>query len=356
MIQTRASTRRRSSRPAHKPAAPRPPALNLPLDAALRACSSEWWERAAAGLRELQRHGAAGAAFTLGENAAEAALGRDPVSLLDRPRVAAFLGALERAPLPCMIECRLGDARAPRWVRLTVLQSTGEGRARIFGGVLTDITATKKLEKEILQINEREQNRIGQELHDDLCQVLAGLSCLTRVLENRLAPQLPHEADNLREINQQLVEAMDRTRALTHGLYPAKMRSGDARAALLELAKQVEVRFGVKVRTAFSGRFPAHAAQEILQVYRIAQEAISNALRHGRATAIELALSCRGETMQLRVRDNGTGFPKKESPRPGIGLQIMQHRAAQLGAQLRIGNAPRHGALVELHYHPVAQL
>ncbi len=271
-------------------------------------------------------------------------------------RVATFLRELPQAALPASLDFRAGDGETNRWSRLVVLRREGTGRARRFSGVLTDISAFKQLERDILQINERVQNRIGQELHDDLCQVLAGLSCLTRVLENRIAPRLPEEVDNLREINRQLVDAMDRTRALTHGLYPARMRSGDARAALLELAKEVEVRFGVKVHAAFRGRFPAHAAQEILQVYRIAQEAISNAIRHGRATSIELALESVGGFMQLRVQDNGTGLPKVAAPQPGIGLQTMQHRAAQIGGTLHVGNAPRRGAVVTLRYHPATHV
>ncbi|MFT3829291.1 MAG: histidine kinase [Opitutaceae bacterium] len=278
------------------------------------------------------------------------------VASQENERVLRFLRDLPSAVLPAAIDFRAGDGRSQQWSRLVVLHRQGRGKARRFAGVLTDISALKQLESDILQIHERVQNRIGQELHDDLCQVLAGLSCLTRVLENRIAPRLPEEVDNLREINTQLVDAMDRTRALTHGLYPARMRSGDARAALLELAKEVEVRFGVKVHTAFRGRFPAHAAQEILQVYRIAQEAISNAIRHGRATAIDLVLECGGGSMQLRVQDNGTGFPKTATPEPGIGLQIMQHRAAQIGGTIQVGNAPRRGALVVLHYHPVTHV
>ncbi len=274
----------------------------------------------------------------------------------DAGRVARFLAALGSAPLPASIEFRQATAaEPPMWLRLLVLHRRGTPRQRNYAGYLIDISPTKHLEVELLQISEREQNRIGQDLHDDLCQVLAGLSCLTRVLENRLAPQVPHEVENLREINRQLVDAMDRTRALTHGLYPAKMRSGDVRPALLELAKQVEVRFGVKVRTIFRGRFPAHAAHEILHVYRIAQEAISNSIRHGRADRIDLGLVSSPGGMQLSIQDNGVGFPRKEKATPGIGLQIMHHRADQIGARIVVGNGSRRGALIVLHYRPSPQ-
>jgi signal transduction histidine kinase len=276
------------------------------------------------------------------------------VAPCDISRMRTFLVELSKSALPASADFRIahaGNGRA-QWVRMVVLSRTGRARSISWSGIATDITPLKQAEQELLQISEREQNRIGQDLHDDLCQVLAGLSCLTRVLENRLAAQVPHEIEHLQEINRQLVETMDRTRALTHGLYPAKLRLGDARPALLELAKQVEIRFGVQVKTSFKGRLPQHSANEILHVYRIAQEAISNAVRHGKADRVDLLLHPAPPGLCLTIRDNGTGFPTTDKPTKGIGLQIMQHRAAQIGAKVSIGNAPRKGAQVTLQYQP----
>ncbi len=325
------------------------------LASVLAATRSRWWGCTQAEIDRLHAHAEAKQPVFLMPPTADGT-GAARVAVADVRRVAAYLAALPTAALPCAIDCRVQDSATPTWIRLTVLTRSGPARTRRYAGIVTDISPLKQLEDELLQISEREQNRIGQDLHDDLCQVLAGLSCLTRVLENRLAPQLPHEVDNLREINRQLVDAMDRTRALTHGLYPAKMRSGDARPALQELAKQVAVRFGVEVHTDFRGRFPAHAAHEILHVYRIAQEAISNAIRHGRADRIDLSLERKDEAMCLRVQDNGTGFRTAAGATPGIGLQIMRHRADQLGAKIQFGNAPDRGASVVLCYQPLALL
>ncbi len=324
------------------------------LSAILAATGSRLWETDQTRLATLQRAAAAKQPTVIDDRAP--AKEHETVAPADLRRFAAFLEALPKAPLPCTVDVRLKSATGRRWTRLTVNHRSGSGRKRLYSGIVTDISKCKGLEEEILRISEREQNRIGQDLHDDLCQVLAGLSCLTRVLENRLAPQVPHEVDNLREINRQLVDAMDRTRALTHGLYPAKMRSGDARPALLELAKQVEVRFGVTVKTSFRGQFPAHEAHEILHVYRIAQEALSNAIRHGRATRLDVSLERKKSGMCLCIRDNGTGFPAEQPPRQGIGLQIMQHRADEIGATITVGNSPRRGASVVLHYQPAALL
>ena len=274
----------------------------------------------------------------------------------DRIRVARFFARLPRIPLPASIEYRLGTpATAPRWVRHTILGRRAQAPGRPFHGVLTDISPLKHLELENLRVSEREQNRIGQDLHDDLCQVLAGLSCLTRVLENRLVSRVP-EIDNLREINRQMVDAMERTRALTHGLFPAHMKSGDLRSTFNELAQQVQVRFGVTVTTRFSGTLPMHQPAEVLQVYRIAQESISNAIRHGQARHIRLALQRRRATMQLTVQDDGHGFPDSHSPHEGIGLQIMRHRASQLGGEVHVASSPPRGVRVVLHYQPTALL
>lgn len=341
----------------HRPSSTATKKTAVNSDAALLAAtSSERWAIDRQELDHIRKEAEAKRPVGLQSPSAGPRSQTEQIAAADLQRVHVFLTALPRAKLPSSIECRLKSPTGQRWTRLTVFNRSGARAAQRFEGIITDISASKGLEEEILRISEREQNRIGQDLHDDLCQVLAGLSCLTRVLENRLAPQVPHEVENLREINQQLVEAMDRTRALTHGLYPAKMRSGDARPVLLELAKQVEIRFGVAVRTTFRGRFPAHEAREILQVYRIAQEAISNAIRHGRATRIELALERQNSAMCLSVRDNGTGFSKTRPPSQGIGLQIMQHRADEIGATITVGNSPRRGASVVLHYQPVALL
>ena len=339
--------------PIHRPASP--PESGYLADI-LGTTHSAWWEADRKYLSDIGKLAALKKPFPPYPRPEAAHNGDGLVALADLQRVADFLGRLSKAKLPSSLDYRISSDGSFRWVRHCVLHRTARGPATRYSGVITDITELRNLEAEILQISEREQNRIGQDLHDDLCQVLAGLSCLTRVLENRIAPLLPDEVGNLREINQELVDAMDRTRALTHGLYPAKMRTNDVRPALLELAKQVEVRFGVTVRTAFRGRFPDHAAHEILQVYRIAQEAISNSIRHGRANRIGLTLCRLTDGMRLSIRDNGTGSPSAQPPQHGIGLQIMHHRASQLGAKIEIGNAPRRGALVLLRYQPAALL
>ena len=351
--------------PRAKPYKDRPPRTNSRTGASLEpslladvmdSTRSAWWESDRRNLARLTKLAAQEKPLSPCPHTAASEAGHGHVIPADLQRVADFFAALPKAALPCSLDYRLLSGENLRWVRHRVLRRTNNSPAARYTGVVTDITELRNLEAEILQISEREQNRIGQDLHDDLCQVLAGLSCMTRVLENRIAPRLPDEVSTLREINQQLIDAMGRTRALTHGLYPARLRSLGVRPALVELAKQVEVRFGVCVRTVFGGRFLDHSDHEILQVYRIAQEAISNAIRHGRATRIGLTLHRRVGGMVLRIRDNGTGFPPAQPPQHGIGLQIMQHRASQLGATIKVGNSAGRGAEVLLGYQTVSPL
>jgi len=266
---------------------------------------------------------------------------------LDRDRVRSFFGAVDEQSLPAALEYRVVDAHGSVvWIRHGV-DELSAGTAR---GWIEDIQREKEFQLESLRVSEREQHRIGQDLHDDLCQVLAGLSCLMRVVEGRISVKAPEEVATLKELNQQLVDAMLRTRALTHGLFPGKVQVSDIRGALLELVSQVRTRFSVEVQMKFEGRFPKHSGEQIIQIYRIVQEAISNALKHGRAKKIDVLLEAQSERMELTVTDNGSGLSVTENASPGVGLSIMNYRAAALGGEVVVQNAASSGVVVRLKY------
>ncbi len=268
---------------------------------------------------------------------------------LDKTRVLKAFADTKQFPFE--IEYRLVTATgAFAWVRHCISEKFVAKNKPTLRGFVHDIQTEKELELESLRVSEREQNRIGQDLHDDLCQVLAGVSCLLRVAEGRLAAKMPEEVANLAELNQQVVEAMHRTRALTHGLFPGKIQIADVRGAILELISQVRARFQVEVKPEFIGRFPQHSANQIIQIYRLAQEAISNAIKHGRASAIGIQLKAKPTTMLLSITDNGTGLPQTEPTEKGVGLHIMKYRSNTLGGELNIRNAPKQGVIVTLEY------
>jgi signal transduction histidine kinase len=267
---------------------------------------------------------------------------------IDQKAVQRFFDSITISEIGSFIEYRLrtldGDSL---WVRHWVSEfdaSTGR-----IAGALAEIEEIRWLRRESIHISEREQNRIGQELHDDLCQVLAGLGCLLRVLENRVASRVPEEVANLREINRQMVEAMERTRALTHGLFPARLKTLNIREALAELGKQIQTRFQVEFSVRFQGPIPQHGSDAILNVYRIAQEAASNAIRHGGATRIEIGLRRRGQVMELTLKDNGSGY-SRPGDGAGIGMEIMRNRARMLGGEMTVSSKPGQGVTLIVKY------
>jgi len=267
---------------------------------------------------------------------------------IDQKDVEKFFGDITRSGIGSFVEYRLqtldGDSL---WVRHWVSEfdaSTGR-----ISGAIAEIEEIRWLRRESIHISEREQNRIGQELHDDLCQVLAGLGCLLRVLENRVASRVPEEVANLREINRQMVEAMERTRALTHGLFPARLKTLNIREALAELSKQIQTRFPVEFALCFHGSMPQHGTDAILNIYRIAQEAASNAIRHGGATRIEIDLRRRGQVVEFTFKDNGAGY-SKPGDGAGIGMEIMRNRARMLGGELAVSSRPGQGVTLTVKY------
>lgn len=213
--------------------------------------------------------------------------------------------------------------------------------------------------REILLAIEHERARIAQDLHDDICQILTGVSCLVQVSASNLAKQNPRESDRLLEINKRVIDAMNGARAICHDLHPAQAPRTTIRETLLELARLSRARYPVKIRARMPGRatrLPAHTPRQQLLVFRIAQEAICNAIRHGRATEITLSLSATaaGKQLLLCVEDNGLGLqPRKQSP-DGLGMRIMRCRADELGGELAIAANPRpqKGARMQLIYFP----
>ncbi len=217
---------------------------------------------------------------------------------------------------------------------------------RIFTGFIRDITERKRLEKEILEISEREQRRIGQDLHDGLCQHLAGIEMLSQVLAKKLIPKSKATAARATEIAKAVRDAISQTRLLARGLSPVTLESEGLMSALAELALNMEKMF--KVECVFDCdnvvKFEDHAAATHL--FRIAQEAASNAIKHGQAKRITVSLHEEAAHIRVSVSDDGIGFPKNFSGGTGMGLRIMQTRTNMIGGTLTIERRPRGGTLV----------
>lgn len=206
------------------------------------------------------------------------------------------------------------------------------------------IRKRQQLERDLLEIAARERNAIGRELHDDLCQHLVGTALATKVLAEHLAENDPAGARDAQAIVTHVEEGIARSRNLARGLLLARIEPGDLAGELAQLAVKgseggVSCRFRMEGRPAISS--PATAAQ----LFRIAQEALRNALRHSAPNRVDIVLAGNDEATLLIVHDDGSGLVPREGRR-GMGLKIMEHRASLVGGALSIVPAPGEGTRV----------
>ncbi len=221
-------------------------------------------------------------------------------------------------------------------------------RGRVTGAsaIMQDISERKRLEAEILQVSEREQRRIAEDLHDGVGQQLGGISCLSDVLKKDLAERASPEAAAAAKISKLLTVAMAQTRSLARGLHPVPLEANGLISALEDLASRITDLF--KVACHFECPQPVMIEDNTTanHLYRIAQEAISNAIKHGRAQRITIRLSEISEEICLAVSDDGVGFKAGDRHSKGLGLRIMNHRAGVIGGTVIVQK--RHGGGTEL--------
>lgn len=212
--------------------------------------------------------------------------------------------------------------------------------------IFRDITEQKRLEQEILEISDQERRRIGQDLHDGLCQHLAGIELMSQVLEQKLAARSKADAARAGEIARHVREAISQTRSLARGLSPVTLESEGLATGLQELATNTEKMFGVSCRVECPLPVQVNLTSAATHLYRIAQEAVSNAIKHGKAGQVMIRLEPDGSSIRLSVFDNGSGFSQNASRKNGMGLHIMRYRAGMLGGILTIEPNPAGGTRV----------
>jgi len=217
---------------------------------------------------------------------------------------------------------------------------------RLFSGVLRDLSARKALEREVLEVATMEQWRIGQELHDSTGQELTALGLLAEGLVEALAKSSPAEAVFATKIAEGLKRVLGQVRALSRGLIPVEVDSAGLMAALAELASRTSELHGVNCT--FDCREPVLVEdnQKATHLYRIAKEAVTNALKHSRAKNITISLEGDERSITLCIRDDGVGFPREPVEIKGMGLKIMRYRAGLINAGLAVGPAEPVGTLV----------
>ncbi len=209
-----------------------------------------------------------------------------------------------------------------------------------------DVTRRVELEKEILAIGERVQQRIGQDLHDDLCQQLTSIEFLARPLERQLSAHSPAEAARAREVARLTRQAIAHTRELAHGMCPVNLAPAGLTGALEGLAACARKLFHVDCRFRCDRPILLTDPTSQTHLYRIAQEAIGNAVKHGKATRIDIRLRETASKVVLGVQDNGVGLPRASDTQKGLGLRIMQYRAGVLGGALAVRKGLKGGTTV----------
>lgn len=195
--------------------------------------------------------------------------------------------------------------------------------------------AARQLEQKFLQISEDDRRRFGHDLHDGLGQHLTGIALLSKALRQRLALLRLPEADQAAQIAELVNESIGWTRDLARGLTPVTIEADGLPAALDELTTSASKRLSIRVTCACDGEINL-PGETLLHLYRVAQEAINNSVKHGKAKTVSLDLIGRSDRVELTILDDGNGLSAQTRAHPGVGLQIMQYRAKMIGATLSL--------------------
>jgi len=212
--------------------------------------------------------------------------------------------------------------------------------------VMHDIAHSKLLERGILSAVEQEQKRMGRDLHDGLCQLLTATKFKMTLLEHKLERKSLVEASEARALEADINHAIEQAHGLAQGLNPVKLVARGLMSAMEELAANVESAFQLRCLCNFPKPVPVRDQTMANHLYRIAQEAIQNAVKHGKAKTIRIELKELARCIELRVEDDGVGFPRKPRREAGMGLHNMEARASMIGASLDIRPVRQGGTLV----------
>jgi len=211
---------------------------------------------------------------------------------------------------------------------------------------LDHINERRRLEREILEISEREQRKFGYDLHDGLGQRLTGLEMFSHGLAEDLKHHAPALAKQARRLNQELRETVTQARLISHCLAPVPLEGGGLMHGLSELAASTSRIPGVKCQFLCDPPVGIQDVTTATHLYRIAQEAVNNALKHGRARKIDITLAERADGLELCVENNGHALPATKPANSGMGLNAMRYRAEMIGGRLSIESGKSKGVRV----------
>jgi len=240
-------------------------------------------------------------------------------------------------------QAQLSEARAT--LEDKVRQRTA-GMQAANAALRAEIAERRRLEAEVLRIAEWEQRRIGRDLHDDLCQQLAAIAYLCDSVRPSVKPLSKGAGVKIRRIGALLQRALADARGLARGLSPLNLEGRGLRAALKDLAAAARASHGVTCRVTCPDTLLRDDVTRATHVYRIVQEAVNNAVRHGRARTIRVALRATRRHLRLTIEDNGRGVARRPRRSSGMGLDSMRYRAHAMGGSFDIRRRPSGGTMV----------
>jgi signal transduction histidine kinase len=206
--------------------------------------------------------------------------------------------------------------------------------------------ANQDLERRVLEIGEAERQRIGHDLHDGLGQLLTGIALLSESMAQRLQSGQMPEVAQAETVTRLVSEAIGNTRDLARNLAPLTLERDGLLAAMEELSENAPQLLGISCQWQHSGSEPKVDHNRALHLYRIAQEAVNNSVKHGRARKVTISLDVADHTLRLQVIDDGSGLSPKTVANPGLGLRIMRYRARMIDALLTVERAGSAGGTI----------
>ena len=203
-----------------------------------------------------------------------------------------------------------------------------------------------RLEHELLDITEKERQRLGLDLHDDLGQRLTGIALMMKALEVKLDKKHLPEAADAKKLHALVDQAINHAHGLAHDLAGLDSQEEDMALALRALTDRAREMFSISCRFRRTGDVPSLPGNTVRQLYKIAQEAVTNAIKHGKANEVHIALNNSGEHLVMKIKNNGFPFPDLKDQSPGMGLRIMRYRANVVGASLDVRANGDNGTVV----------
>lgn len=194
----------------------------------------------------------------------------------------------------------------------------------------------RRLENELLEIAENERRSIGFDLHDDLGQKLTGICMMVKGLQHKLVAEGHATAPDVGRIHALIEDTIHHTHDLARQFSALDVKGDDLPSILRDLAANVRKMFTVACDVVIKGALPDLPEHTTLQLYKIAQESVSNAIKHGKARQVTVTLNRSGERLLLTVKNDGVPFSVPEGAKNRMGLRIMNYRASTIGASLNI--------------------